>query len=307
MITFDFSKTAAALRKILWESTQSLERRGAWEAVAAGEGEIAVQTILFLYDHLLQFEQWASAAHLVAWCVPTALRQDPRILDLIDKARKVADQIDDPEKEALFVRLHAIHEMPDNFMTDLRLAPPRAKYLYQVARLTGAHKVAEFGTGCGSNMMHAHPIMPDIEWTGIDLNPKQIEFTQAQADRVGIPVKFLTDPAPDAFGSFDVVGCLDVLEHTMYPETVIDKVEKYVKPGGMIVIAVPNGPWSLHTVNSVNAGPGQHVNVGSDIDLLNLVARRGRVIDIDVRPGPIVIDANSSVCIAYQLNVEDPR
>jgi 2-polyprenyl-3-methyl-5-hydroxy-6-metoxy-1,4-benzoquinol methylase len=46
--------------------------------------------------------------------------------------------------------------------------------------------------------------------------------------------------APFRAGSFDVVTCFDVLEHVYEPRKVMEKVEEWLKPGGIFYVLVPN-------------------------------------------------------------------
>jgi 2-polyprenyl-3-methyl-5-hydroxy-6-metoxy-1,4-benzoquinol methylase len=41
-------------------------------------------------------------------------------------------------------------------------------------------------------------------------------------------------------GSIDIILCLDVLEHLVDPWSVMEKLYKYLKPGGVIICSIPN-------------------------------------------------------------------
>jgi SAM-dependent methyltransferase len=46
--------------------------------------------------------------------------------------------------------------------------------------------------------------------------------------------------APFARNKFDVITCFDVLEHLYEPRRVMDRVAKWLKPGGIFYVQVPN-------------------------------------------------------------------
>ncbi|HWQ75160.1 MAG TPA: methyltransferase domain-containing protein, partial [Syntrophomonas sp.] len=58
--------------------------------------------------------------------------------------------------------------------------------------------------------------------------PRQVEFTCGSIDAL---------PYPDQF--FDMINCLDVLEHTYDPARIINQFSRVLKPGGLLFITVP--------------------------------------------------------------------
>ena len=127
----------------------------------------------------------------------------------------------------------------------------------------------------------------------------QIQANIEQATRTGIAnAKFAT---PDQAGQADVVGVLDVLEHTAYPHELLDSAERCLTPDGVMVVAVPNGPWAVHAQKPVPLGVGvsDHIAVQSIGTLLQLVGERGTMIDAQIYSG-IQPEGNSNVCVAYR-------
>lgn len=63
-------------------------------------------------------------------------------------------------------------------------------------------------------------------------------------DRQGIPLiecNLLSDDFPDAREQFDALALLEVIEHLpLPPYVVLDRVKKFLKPGGVIFITTPN-------------------------------------------------------------------
>jgi SAM-dependent methyltransferase len=52
------------------------------------------------------------------------------------------------------------------------------------------------------------------------------------------------DPAHE--GRFDAVSCLDVLEHLVDPLALLRQARRFLKPGGLLLVSVPNaGHWSV--------------------------------------------------------------
>lgn len=65
-------------------------------------------------------------------------------------------------------------------------------------------------------------------------------------------------PLPVGDAAFDVVLCLDVLEHLFAPELVLRELRRVVAPRGRVVIAVPNG---LNLFNRLAFLAGRHIDI----------------------------------------------
>jgi len=92
--------------------------------------------------------------------------------------------------------------------------------------------------GCSAGAFLSTMISPSWSLFGIEISPDE---AQRARERVGANV-FVGDifDAPFAPASFDVVTSFDVLEHLYQPRNVIDRVFKWLKPGGIYYVAVPN-------------------------------------------------------------------
>lgn len=73
---------------------------------------------------------------------------------------------------------------------------------------------------------------------GVDLNPAAVQAAQ----RKGLNVKLgkLEECFFDEEPSFDVVTMYDLLEHTYHPMTLLVRAYELLKPGGLLVLYVPN-------------------------------------------------------------------
>lgn len=73
---------------------------------------------------------------------------------------------------------------------------------------------------------------------GIELNPKMAEYTRDHLELDVHSGEFLEIPLEAQ--SFDVITLIDVLEHLVTPKKVLDKAIQLLKPGGFLLIKVPN-------------------------------------------------------------------
>ena len=101
--------------------------------------------------------------------------------------------------------------------------------------------------GCGSGRtMEELQSYGDV--SGVDLSPTAV---QAARDRGFEDVRrgsLDALPWPDA--TFDVVACLDVVEHVADDRRALAELRRVVRPGGSLVVTVPAYPalWSHHDV-----------------------------------------------------------
>lgn len=347
MYLFPWQKTVSALRHALQRAPATAERAVTWRENAVVEQELALQAVEYLCDHLVYYEQFSAAAHLLAWCIPADVRAHPRVQALLEMALVHAELMATPEIEAIGSKAH-VHAIEDTFMRDPRSKlPGRAWFWLNSVRLRGAKRVLEYGTGCGSNVMHLARMERSVEWCGTDVSDQQVFRNAEQATRLGIAnAHFVVDllPLPVCNGTilwtaktgevkqpcgsplggthapgcnlpdpvhaahcgaplrYDAVALLDILEHTVHPLELVERAESYVRPGGIMTIVVPKGPWSPHAPDADRTRlVGCHVNVSTVQDLITLAHQRGgRVLSVAEFPGLLPDEANSSACITYE-------
>ena len=135
--------------------------------------------------------------------------------------------------------------------------------------------------GCATGLfLHE---MQLAEWEAVGVEPIQSAAEFARR-RFGLQVYqgMLTD-APFAPESFDVLTFWDVLEHTFSPHAELKQAAQLLKPGGLIVINVPN--WDSFDrkpfgVNWQGFDPPRHLYVFTRQTLAQLLEESGfRVLD----------------------------
>ena len=101
------------------------------------------------------------------------------------------------------------------------------------------------GCGSGRNL----DVLADYGTAfGVDLSQRAVEEARARGHaRVSLG---RVEGLPFANQSFDLVTCLDVLEHVPDDRRVLRELRRVTRPGGMLVVTVPAYPalWSAHDV-----------------------------------------------------------
>jgi 2-polyprenyl-6-hydroxyphenyl methylase/3-demethylubiquinone-9 3-methyltransferase len=144
----------------------------------------------------------------------------------VSKFEQLASRWWDPNSE--FKPLHQIN-------------PLRLDYIDQRAGLSGK---TVLDVGCGGGILAESMAARGATVTGIDMGEAPLEVARLhllesgqQVDYRRIPVEELADEMP---GQFDVVTCMEMLEHVPDPASVIAACATLVKPGGQVFFSTIN-------------------------------------------------------------------
>lgn len=119
--------------------------------------------------------------------------------------------------------------------------PLRTNYIDSQVHLAGK-KVLD--VGCGGGLLSEAMALRGADVTGIDLGEANLNTAKLHALETGVSVNYqciaveeLAEQQPE---SFDVVTCLEMLEHVPDPESIIKACQKLLKPGGTAVFSTIN-------------------------------------------------------------------
>ena len=119
--------------------------------------------------------------------------------------------------------------------------PLRLNYIDQAISLN-AKTVLD--VGCGGGILSESMAQKGAKVTGIDLGEKALNVAQLHSLESGVSVDYQL-VSVEAFAekqaaSFDVVACLEMLEHVPDPASVVRACAKLVKPGGHVFFSTIN-------------------------------------------------------------------
>ncbi len=119
--------------------------------------------------------------------------------------------------------------------------PLRLNYIDQAVSLSGK---TVLDVGCGGGILSESMAQKGATVTGIDLGEKALKVAQLHSLESGITVDYqliaveaLAEKQP---ASFDVVTCLEMLEHVPNSASIVSACAKLVKPGGHVFFSTIN-------------------------------------------------------------------
>lgn len=119
--------------------------------------------------------------------------------------------------------------------------PLRTNYIDGHVHLAGK-KVLD--VGCGGGILSEAMALRGAEVTGIDLGEANLTTAKLHALETGVKVDYqciaVEQLAEQQPASFDVVTCLEMLEHVPDPESIIKACHKLLKPGGSAIFSTIN-------------------------------------------------------------------
>ena len=148
----------------------------------------------------------------------------------------------DPQELAKFASLAAHWWDPTGELKTLhQINPLRLSYIMEKVDLKGK-TVIDIGSGGG--ILAESMAQQGATVTGIDLNKPVIDVAKLHQLESGTQVEYLTISAEsialDRPGYYDVITCLEMLEHVPDPLSILQACATLVKPGGHLFFSTLN-------------------------------------------------------------------
>ena len=148
----------------------------------------------------------------------------------------------DPEEIARFDAVAARWWDPEGEMRPLHdLNPVRLAYVERDGSLRNRQVL---DVGCGGGLVSEALARRGARVTGLDLAGDVLEVARAHARDSGIEVSYQLESAEDharlRAGHYDMVTCMEMLEHVPDPPAIVMALAALVKPGGAVFLSTIN-------------------------------------------------------------------
>lgn len=188
----------------------------------------------------------------------------------LDKFGALASRWWDPESE--FKPLHAIN-------------PLRLEWIQESVGSLGGKKVLD--VGCGGGILSEAMARAGADVTGIDLADKSLKVARLHGLESGVKVDYRKVPveqlAAEQAGQFDVVTCMEMLEHVPDPASIVRACSALTKPGG----------WVFFSTLNRNAKAFLFAIVGAEY-VLRLLPRGTHTYDMFIKPSELAAAARGA-------------
>ena len=199
----------------------------------------------------------------------------------------------DPAELAKFSSLaHRWWDATGEFKPLHAINPLRLDWIDQNAGLAGKRVL---DVGCGGGILADSMARRGADVLGIDLAAKSLKVAQlhaieAQTPSIAYREISAEDVADELPGAFDIVTCMEMLEHVPEPASIVQACAKLVKPGG----------WVFFSTINRNAKAWAFAVVGAEY-VLNMLPRGTHDYAKFIRPSELARDVREAGLQQHEL------
>ena len=123
--------------------------------------------------------------------------------------------------------------------------------------------------GCGAGLLAEPLARLGARVTGIDASPEVVAVARDHAQAMGLDINYRFGDVQGLDGRFDLITCMEVIEHVADPAVFMIALSKRLAPNGLLMLSTPNATsWSRLMMITLGEGLGQIPKGTHDFDKL---------------------------------------
>ncbi len=121
--------------------------------------------------------------------------------------------------------------------------------------------------GCGAGLLAEPLARLGAKVTGVDASSELIAVAREHAEAMGLDVDYRAADVLEIEGAFDLVTCMEVIEHVADPAAFLGALAGRLAPGGLLILSTPNQTgWSKLMMITIGEGLGRIPKGTHDFD-----------------------------------------
>ena len=121
--------------------------------------------------------------------------------------------------------------------------------------------------GCGAGLLAEPLARLGASVTGLDASADLIAVAQEHAQARGLGINYRAGELAELNGQFDLITCMEVIEHVADPASFIAELAKRMAPNGLLILSTPNATgWSKLLMITLGEGLGRIPKGTHDFD-----------------------------------------
>ena len=121
--------------------------------------------------------------------------------------------------------------------------------------------------GCGAGLLTEPLARLSARVTAVDASPELIAVARQHAAAMGLEIDYRASAVDEIVGAFDLVTCMEVIEHVADPAVFLSTLAKRLAPGALLILSTPNQTsWSRLMMTTVGEGLGRIPKGTHDFD-----------------------------------------
>jgi 2-polyprenyl-6-hydroxyphenyl methylase/3-demethylubiquinone-9 3-methyltransferase len=112
--------------------------------------------------------------------------------------------------------------------------------------------------GCGAGLLAEPLARLGASVTGLDASQDLIAVAREHARAAGLEIDYRAGELAELEGQFDLITCMEVIEHVAEPDAFVMALAKRLAPDGQLILSTPNATsWSRLLMITIGEGFGQ--------------------------------------------------